>query len=199
MATRQKDKSSSKPRQRNRKAERPSEKLDQVQSPKLDPEIEEPIVPEIAATEAVAIDEAAAAEFVPSEISVPVEPASTPEVAPPEVTPPEVTRAISPPMELAPAAMVSAATTDHASVGLQGIANAYRNYANTSLEQTGSFVEKLMSVRSFDKAAEVQIEFARQAYANLIAESQNIYQLYSRLTGQIFKSWQGFSVSARTK
>ncbi len=196
MATKQKDKATSKPRQRSsRKVVPQSEKLDQVQSPKLDPEIEEPIVPEVAAIDAGAIDEAVAVEedtsveFVPTEISVP---ADQPLIA-------EVIPVIIPPTESAATPVETAAAADHVSVGIHSIASAYKTYANKSLEQTGSFVEKLMSARSFDKAAEIQIEFARQAYANLIAESQNICQLYSRLTGQMFQSWQGLAMSARAR
>jgi hypothetical protein len=199
MATKQKDKSGSKPRQRSRKAERPSEKLDQVQSPKLDPEMEEQIIPEVIATEAVALDEvavdAAPAEFAPSEISVPAEHPSDAEGIP-AISPAVESAVIA--MEAAPS-VESAAPADPALIGIHSIANAYRNYANKSLEQTGSFVEKLMSVRSFDRATEVQIEFARQAYASFITESQNICELYSRLTGQIFGSWPAFAMSARAK
>ena len=102
-------------------------------------------------------------------------------------------------VELVSSEKAKAAMADQAPVGFQSIANAYRSYADESLEQTGSFVEKLMGVRSLDKAAEVQIEFARQAYSNLIAESQNICQLYSRWTGQMFRSWQGFAIGAPAK
>ncbi len=56
-----------------------------------------------------------------------------------------------------------------------------------------SFVEKLMGVRSFDKAIEVQSEFARQAYANSVAESQKICELYGELAKQIFRPWEGFA------
>jgi hypothetical protein len=45
-----------------------------------------------------------------------------------------------------------------------------------------------MSARSFDKAIEVQTEFARQAYANFVAESQKICELYSELAKQIFSA-----------
>ena len=51
-----------------------------------------------------------------------------------------------------------------------------------------------MAVRSFDKAIEVQTEFARQAYANFVAESQKICELYSKLAMQIiFRPWEGFA------
>ncbi len=74
---------------------------------------------------------------------------------------------------------------DNCPVSIQTIANAYRDYAKKSFQETGSFVEKLMAVRSFDKAIEVQTEFARQAYANFVAESQKICELYSELAKQI--------------
>jgi hypothetical protein len=47
-----------------------------------------------------------------------------------------------------------------------------------------------MGVQSFDKAIELQTEFARQAYANFVAESQKILELYSELAKQIFKPWE---------
>ncbi len=49
-----------------------------------------------------------------------------------------------------------------------------------------------MGARSFDKAIEVQTEFAGQTYANFVAESQKIRELYSELAKQIFRSWEGF-------
>ena len=48
-----------------------------------------------------------------------------------------------------------------------------------------------MGVHSFDKAIEVQTEFARQAYANFVAESLKIFELYSELARQIFKPFAG--------
>jgi hypothetical protein len=101
--------------------------------------------------------------------------------------------------EIAPAAassIVSAAPTDHDPISIQTIANAYRDYTRKSLQESGSFVEKHMGVRSFDKAIEVQTEFARQAYANFIAESQKVWDLYSELTKQTFRPWRGFAAKA---
>ena len=71
-------------------------------------------------------------------------------------------------------------------ISIQTIANAYGDYTKKSLHETGSFVEKLMAVRSFDKAIEVQTEFARQAYANFVAESQKICELYGELASRSF-------------
>jgi hypothetical protein len=61
-----------------------------------------------------------------------------------------------------------------------------------SIEESRSFVEKLVGVRSFDKAIEVQTEFARQAYASFVAQSQKICELYGELARQTFSPWERF-------
>jgi hypothetical protein len=71
-----------------------------------------------------------------------------------------------------------------ASIDFQAIAMAYGNYTRKSFEQTKSYVEKLAGVRSLDKAIEIQIEFAKQAYETFVTESQKIRELYSGLARQ---------------
>ncbi|MDE2603288.1 MAG: phasin family protein, partial [Bradyrhizobium sp.] len=46
-----------------------------------------------------------------------------------------------------------------------------------------------MGVRSFDKAVEVQTDYARQTYANFVADSQRICGLYAELARQTFRPW----------
>jgi hypothetical protein len=77
-------------------------------------------------------------------------------------------------------------------IGLHTIATAYGDYTRKSLEETRSFVEKLSEVRSFDKAMEVQTEFAKQAYDTFVAESQKMRELYGKLARQTFKPLEGF-------
>src|SRR5258708_20548866 len=84
------------------------------------------------------------------------------------------------------------APADNFPISIQTIANAYGDYTKKSFQETWSFVEKLMGVRSLDRAIEIQTEFARQAYETLIAESQNICELYSDLPKHIFKPLEGF-------
>src|ERR1700694_462461 len=84
------------------------------------------------------------------------------------------------------------APADNFPISIQTIANAYGDYTKKSLQDTRSFVEKLMGVRSLDKAIEIQTEFARQAYETFVAESQKISELYSELAKQIFKPLEGF-------
>jgi hypothetical protein len=88
--------------------------------------------------------------------------------------------------------VTTVAPADNFPISIQTIANAYGDYTKKSLHDTRSFVEKLMGVRSLDKAVVIQIEFARQAYETFVAESQKISGLYGELAKQIFKPLEGF-------
>ena len=76
--------------------------------------------------------------------------------------------------------------------GFQAIAAAYGDYTKKSFEDTKSFVEKLSGVRSFDKAMEVQTEFAKSAFERFVTESQKIGALYGDLAKQAYKPFGGF-------
>ncbi len=77
------------------------------------------------------------------------------------------------------------------SSGFQAIATAYSDYTKKSFEDTKSFVEKLSGVKSFDKALEVQSEYAKTSYDTFVAESQKIGELYSDLAKQAYKPFEG--------
>jgi phasin family protein len=85
--------------------------------------------------------------------------------------------------------VVASATT--VQNGLQAIATAYGDYTKKSYEDSKSFVEKLSSVKSLDKALEVQTEFAKSAYETFVADSQKIAGLYTDLAKQTFKPLEG--------
>ena len=76
--------------------------------------------------------------------------------------------------------------------GFQAIATAYGDYTKKSFEDTKSFVEKLSGVKSFDKAVEIQTEFANSAFETFVAESRKIGALYSDLAKQSYKPFTGF-------
>jgi hypothetical protein len=75
--------------------------------------------------------------------------------------------------------------------GFQAIATAYGDYTTKSFENTKSFVEKLSAVKSFDKAIEVQAEFAKTAYETFVTESQKIGALHADLAKQSYKPFSG--------
>jgi hypothetical protein len=75
--------------------------------------------------------------------------------------------------------------------GFQAIATAYGDYTKKSFEDTRSFVEKLSGVKSFEKAIEIQTEFAKTAYETFVTEAQKIGALYGELAKQGYKPFGG--------
>ncbi len=175
MSTTQQNKPGGKP-QRSRKADQRSQKPDQQQSPKLDQrDAKEQIDATVESTDASTIRT--------------VEPADAPSTG--AAAPADVPSIGA--LALAAAPSIGAvASADNFPVSVQTIANAYGDYTRKSFQDTRSFVEKLMGVRSLDKAIEVQTEFARQAYETFVAESLKICELYSELAKQIFNPLDGF-------
>jgi phasin family protein len=165
MSTSHQNKPGGKPGQRSRKTNPRRPKPDQQQSPKLDQQdAKEQNDATVASTDA-STNGAVALADAPS-ISA-VAPADVPSIG-------------------------AVASADNFPISIQTIASAYGDYTKKSLQDTRSFVEKLMGVRSLDKAIEIQSEFARQAYETFVAESQKISELYSELAKQIFKPFEGF-------
>src|SRR5438105_4426222 len=82
------------------------------------------------------------------------------------------------------AAVASAGTFTQS---VQAIATAVSDYSKKSFEDGSAFVEKLASVKSFDKAFEIQTDYAKSAYETLIAESTKIGELYAHLAKETYK------------
>jgi phasin family protein len=200
MSTTHQDKPGGKPRQRKGKADQRSRKPDQQQSPKLDQGRATDQTGATMASTAAPTHRAVAPVETPSiGASAPADTSSI-EVAP--VDAPSIGAAeledVSSIGDVAPidAPTIGAAAPADVPVSIQTIANAYGDYTRKSIEETTSFVEKLTSVRSLDKAIEIQAEFARQAYETFVAESQRICELYSELAKQIFKPFAGVLAKA---
>ena len=73
------------------------------------------------------------------------------------------------------------------------IAAADGDYTKKSFEDTKLFVEKLSGAKSFDKAIEIQTEFAKTAYETFVTESQKITALYGDLAKQSYKPFGSFA------
>jgi hypothetical protein len=155
-----------------RKKQKRSKKADQAQSP----------MPDQPQAAKELIDAAiASAEASPAAAAAPAD--TAPPAPPPAVEAPPVT-------EAAPADAPAAdepKPAESSPVGLQTIATAYRDYTRKSLEDAQSYVEKLSSVRSLDKAVEVQTEFAKQAYETFAADSRKICGLYGEYFRQALR------------
>lgn len=92
-----------------------------------------------------------------------------------EVLPPEVRQAAS---HIAP---------------VQAIAQAYDEYAQKSWRNGRLLAERLITARSIDQTIEIHGEFAKQAYANFLAQSEKICVLYGEWAQQFFRPFEKFA------
>src|ERR1035438_9574266 len=178
MSSADHNKPTGKPAQRSRKAKHASKKPDQRQRPKPDRQQHEKELIEatVASTETFPIEADAAtgtSSIDTSSIGTAVALTETP------------SKGALVPIDAFPIAAV--APVDIFLIGFQAIANAYREQARRSLEQTLFFVEKFTAVRTLDKAVEIQTEFAKEACETFVADSQRIWRLYSELARQVFR------------
>jgi len=187
MTTTHKEKTTAKPRQRSQKASQRSPKPEPQQSPELDPRDEDRISQMGASTDAPTNGEAAPANGPLVGAAAPADALSIGETAPADALSIDAAAPADAP------SIGAAAPANDGPVSVQTIANAYVDYTRKSLQESRSFAEKLMSVRSFDKAIEVQTEFARQSVANFVAGSQKICELYGKLATQIVRPWEGLA------
>jgi phasin family protein len=180
MTTTDKEKPGGKPRQRSQKGSQRGQKPEPPHSPKLDQRDEDRISPIGASTDAA-----------PNGVAAPAGGPVIGDVAPADA--PSIGAAAAAPADAFP---IATAPADDCPLSIQTIANAYADYTRKSLQESRSFAEKLMGARSLDNAIEVQSEFARQALANFVAESQKICELYGKLATQTFRPWQGLAAKA---
>src|ERR1700733_563672 len=176
MTTTNKEKPSGKPRQRRQKGSQRGQKPEPQQSPKLDQRDEDRISQMGASTDTLTNGAAAPAYGTLVGAAAPANAPSIGAAAPADAL-----------------SIDAAAPADDCSVSIQTIANAYLDYTRKSLQESRSFIEKLMGVRSFDNAIEVQTEFARQALENFVAGSQKICELYGKLATQMVRTWEGLA------
>ena len=73
------------------------------------------------------------------------------------------------------------------SKGVQQIAAEATDYSKKSFEASSGLVEKLMGVKSVEKAIEVQTEYAKQSYEAFVAQSTKFGELFTNLAKDSFK------------
>ena len=194
MPTTQEEKPA-KSRQRNRKTDQRKAKGEKKAG--AGPQADDPV------SAVMAPIEAAQVEIAPVEIA-PIE------ITPVEITPVEIAEVEVAAVEAAPAAITPEAITmekagdaalsgevlppevrEHApqTAGAQAIALAYGDYTRKSVLAGRFLVERLVTVRSFEEAIEIQGEFAKQAFANFVAHSERICELYGAWAQQSFGSF----------
>lgn len=73
---------------------------------------------------------------------------------------------------------------------LQTIASETADYSKKSFEDSSAAVEKLMAVKSLDKAFEVQSEYAKSAYEGFIGQATKFGEMYTSLAKEVYKPFE---------
>ena len=76
------------------------------------------------------------------------------------------------------------------SKGTQAIAVEVADYSKKTFGEGTAALEKLFGVKSFDKAIEVQTEYAKTAYESFVAEASKLGELYADLAKQTYKPFE---------
>ena len=79
------------------------------------------------------------------------------------------------------------ATATTVSKSVQEIATEAGDYSKKSLETSAAFVEKLLGVKSVEKAIELQTDFAKTSYEGFVAQATKLGEMYSGLAKEAFK------------
>ena len=83
------------------------------------------------------------------------------------------------------------------SKGAQAIAVEVADYQKKSFEDGTAALEKLFGVKSFEKAIEVQTEFAKVAYEGFVAKASKIGELYADLAKESYKPFETLLAKAK--
>ena len=83
------------------------------------------------------------------------------------------------------------------SKGAQAIAVEVADYSKKSFEDGTAALEKLFGVKSFEKAIEVQTEYAKTSYEGFVAKASKIGELYADLAKESYKPFESMFAKAK--
>lgn len=176
----------------------PSGKKAQKRSskPRQKAEVKADQLPETQALEAQELEtQELIQELVQEPIDTPVAPAESSPIETPVIETPVIETAVieTAAIDIAPVEppMATQPAPSPAPAGYQAVTNAYGDYTRKSIEQTSSFFEQIAGARSFNRAFQLQAEYAQRAYETFVAESRRIGDLHRELTLQRMKRLEG--------
>jgi hypothetical protein len=71
--------------------------------------------------------------------------------------------------------------------GLQAIATRWTNFSKQAFEDATRTFEKLVGVKSFEQAVEIQSDYAKRAYDNWVAEASKLSEMYTNVAREAYK------------
>lgn len=81
----------------------------------------------------------------------------------------------------------AAASSQGVVKAFQAIAAETTDFSKKSFENGSAFLEKLLGAKSLESAIQLQTEYAKAAYADFVAESTKLGELYTALAKEAFK------------
>jgi hypothetical protein len=78
----------------------------------------------------------------------------------------------------------------------QAIAAEVADYSKKSFEDGTKVVEKLFGVKSFEKAIEIQTDYAKSAYEGFVAQATKIGTLYADFAKETYKPFEAYVAKA---
>ena len=88
-------------------------------------------------------------------------------------------------------------SVSNVSKSAQAIAAELADYSKKSFEESTALMEKLFGAKSFEKAIEVQTEYAKTAYEALLAETNKLGEMYSALAKETYKPFENLMAKAK--
>jgi hypothetical protein len=85
------------------------------------------------------------------------------------------------------------------SKGFQAIAVEVADYSKKSFEEGSATLEKLLGAKSFEKAIEIQSEYAKSAYDGFVAGATRIGELYADLAKEAYRPFETAVAKANGK
>ena len=78
----------------------------------------------------------------------------------------------------------------------QAIAAEIADYSKKSFEDGTKVMEKLLGEKSFEKAIEIQTDYAKSAYEGFVAQATKIGELYADLAKETYKPFEAYVAKA---
>jgi hypothetical protein len=83
-----------------------------------------------------------------------------------------------------------------ATKGMQAIAVEAADYSKKSYEQGTAVVEKMVGVKTIDKAFELQADYAKTAYEGAVAQATKMGELYTAMFKDAYKPFESIIAKA---
>jgi hypothetical protein len=81
--------------------------------------------------------------------------------------------------------------------GVQAIGVEAAEFTKRSFEQGSTTFENLISAKSPEKAFEIQIDYAKQAYESFVAEATKMGELYAEVARDTYKPFEAVAAKAK--